>query len=122
MDLRRQVGMRARHLREGLGLERSDIAAGSGLSEEMIGKIENGSTGISFDALPPLAAALETSVPDLFAYAGPVGTQTEDDLDRLPLVVRANDFMRNLRREDLEYHVEQLEVTAKHRPRKRRKT
>ena len=117
MDLRKEVGLRVRHLRDELSLERGNIAERSGSSPEMIAKIENGETGISFDKLGPLANALETTVSDLFAYA--VEVDEDEDADRSRIYLRATAIMKDLRRKDLDYHVDQMMVTKKHRPRKR---
>ena len=116
MDLRLEFGLCARHRREELGIGRGKVAARAGLSEEMIAKIENGDTGVSFDALPQLAEALETTIRDLFLYADP--GEPDEDPDRRRTTLRGVRLLSQLRRDDLEYHVDQLAVTVKHRPRR----
>lgn len=57
-----QVGSRLRRLRKELDLTQADLAARSGLRQELISRIENGHPGVHLEAIFALLAALDQEV------------------------------------------------------------
>lgn len=65
--LAEQFGQGIRARRKSLRLTQGQLGEASGLSEEWVRRLERGAGAPSFDALEALAAALGTSVGELFA-------------------------------------------------------
>jgi transcriptional regulator with XRE-family HTH domain len=68
-DRRRRLtafGLRARHLREAIGISQEELAARSGLHRTYVGSVERGERNISLVNIHVLADALGVSPCDLF--------------------------------------------------------
>jgi XRE family aerobic/anaerobic benzoate catabolism transcriptional regulator len=73
-----RLGARARALREGRGLTQAALARRSGVSLRFLADVERGSANASVLRLAELALALEVSLAELVATAGPL----DDDVAR----------------------------------------
>lgn len=60
-----QIGDKIRKVRELKGLKQETVAAKLGMSVTAYGNLERGESGLSFDRLEEIAAALEVSVQDI---------------------------------------------------------
>lgn len=65
-DLRRDVGLRLRELREGLGISQEELAARADLHRNYVGSVERGERDLGLSALDRLVTALGTSLADFF--------------------------------------------------------
>lgn len=66
MDLKKRFGKLVAANRRHAGLTQHQLAAATGLSNEMIARIETGTTGARFGSIEKIAAALEVDPAELF--------------------------------------------------------
>jgi transcriptional regulator with XRE-family HTH domain len=67
MEIKELVGLNLRRLRRAKGLSQEELYAASGVSQQFISEIENGSRNPTIETLAILAQALKASVADLVA-------------------------------------------------------
>jgi transcriptional regulator with XRE-family HTH domain len=65
MEINELVGLNVRRLRQAKGLSQEELYAASGVSQQFISEIENGSRNPTIETLAILAQALKASVADL---------------------------------------------------------
>ena len=66
-NLRKDVGMRIRSLREAGGLTQEELGEKAGLNYKFIGELERGRVNVSLDSLQKIAEALGVKTGDLFS-------------------------------------------------------
>ena len=65
MEIKELVGVNLRRLRQAKGFSQEELYAASGVSQQFISEIENGSRNPTIETLAILAQALQASVADL---------------------------------------------------------
>ena len=82
-DLKRRFGSFVAAHRKRVGWTQHQLADASDLSDDMIARIETGSTGASFETIERLAAALGVDAAELFTAELPEGTFQRGPAGRL---------------------------------------
>lgn len=108
-DLRRRFGNLVAAHRRGQALTQDDLAAKAELSEDMISRIEAGSTGVSFKTIGKLANALRVDPAEFFSASVPEGA-----LDR-PRLTAIHARLAKLSDDDLDWLENVLKAVLKHR-------
>jgi putative transcriptional regulator len=89
-SLRKQFGKRLRELRVEKGYNQLYLATLVGVSEDFISLVERGINTPSFENIEMLAAALETTVTELFTFPGDQSDRQRVRMGRLPKQHRAS--------------------------------
>lgn len=108
-DLKTTFGRRVRSARTSAGLTQADVAERIGKSAELIGRIERGQVGPSFETIEALCEVLSVSAAELFGGAARVPSRPDKAIAR---VVSA---LSDLHPDELEW-CEQLLAHALRRP------
>lgn len=90
MELSEIFGTSLRQCRKARGLTQAQLADATGLSLEMIGRLERGKAAPSFDTVAALARALQVPAPVLFgAEPTEIKGKRRDLLDRINKLLAA---------------------------------
>lgn len=82
-DLKRRFGNLVASHRKRIGWTQHQLAEAASLSDDMIARLETGSTGASFDTIERLAAALSVDPAELFTSELPGGAAERSAAARL---------------------------------------
>jgi len=97
VSLMKTFGANVRHYRKARGMNQRQFADASGLSVQMMGKIERGENPPSFESVEKIAAALD--VPEAVLFS--VGTMTVPTGERGRLLQRINIQLSKLNNNEL---------------------
>jgi transcriptional regulator with XRE-family HTH domain len=97
VSLIKTFGANVRHYRKARGMNQQQFADASGLSVQMMGKIERGENPPSFDSVEKIAAVLE--VPEVVLFSA--GTMTVPTGERGRLLQRINIQLSKLNNNEL---------------------
>lgn len=82
-DLRRRFGLLVAAHRRQRGLTQEALAAGAGISVDMVSQIEGGRSGARFPTIEKLSAVLEVDPAELFTTEVPAGALERRELSDL---------------------------------------
>ncbi len=82
-DLKQRFGGLVAAHRKRVGWTQRQLAEAANLSDDMVGRIETGSTGVSFNTIERLALALKVDAAELFTSELPAGALQRGHSGRL---------------------------------------
>ena len=100
-NLQSRFGHAVRHLRNRLGITQEELAGRAGLHRTYVADIERGARNVSLESIDKLAAALEISLPALFAHSGKTSTSPDEPkpfngVDHLVEIMLVEDNLRDV--------------------------
>ena len=91
-DIKRQLGLRIKALREGKRWRQDDVQEEFGFSSRYLGRIERGAVNLTLDTLIRLCEIFEVGLPDLFNF---MDAGEEAPPEREGVILRLNSILSN---------------------------